>query len=353
MTYQSTATPGAGPPSTPATPTPTANATLTDQWLSKSWRATWLGLGAVAAIVVVVVLIWHHPLDPAARAVIGATVLTYAAIVILGFAVGPEKGGTTAFVLGFDNRLSTSKLQVALWTIAIVYAFLFFIVQILCGAKLSGVFDHLDGTYLLLLGGPFASAVVAKATTSSQDTNGNLQQTTAATPSAADLVTGHDDAPSVTDAQYFLFNLVALAFFAVSLAKNPSTLPKLPDTLAALTSVSALTYLGAKAVSGSSPSITSVTLTPAPGHAPDGKARAGDTVNVYGANFAPRGTPQGPPLTIPRVVLNGIEMAVDSTFTDSSLAFTFPAGAPSGQVTLQVSDPSNVTSDVNTSLQAA
>ena len=105
-------------------------------------------------------------------------------ILVACISVGQDKGGLVAFAVGKDNRLSTSKLQVVLWTIAIVFAFFFFLFQILKGAS-GAAFNSLDPAYLLLLGGPFAAAVLAKAATTSKTNEGTVQQVPADSPKAS------------------------------------------------------------------------------------------------------------------------------------------------------------------------
>ena len=141
-------------------------------------------------------------------------------------------------------------------------------------------------TYLLLLGGPFAAAVMAKGITvakiNPEDKTKSL--TSAAKwygfagcydrlpqpPKPRSIFTNDAGDTSLADAQYVVFSLVALAYFAGSFVRllvnhaNRScaegvttavaacvqsiTLPQIPSALLGLTSVAALTYVGSKAV---------------------------------------------------------------------------------------------------------
>jgi hypothetical protein len=97
---------------------------------------------------------WHlGGLTTAQFALAIAGPITAAMLLLVGLAgQGRTQGGLIRFVVGRDNRLSTSKLQVGLWTIAVVFAFFFFLFQIVRGSA-GHAFDSLDPAYLLLLGG--------------------------------------------------------------------------------------------------------------------------------------------------------------------------------------------------------
>ena len=135
---------------------------------------------------------------------------------------------------GQDGRWSTSKLQALVWTYAILFALLSLFIADQLGLKIEGEgektgFGNLDfrDEYLLLLGGPFAAAVLAKGFTTSKVEEGNLIKVTE--PSSRSIVTGFRDVISddqgrtdLVDFQYFLFGLIALAVFAISLIPNLS-----------------------------------------------------------------------------------------------------------------------------------
>jgi hypothetical protein len=174
--------------------------------------------------------------------------------------------------------------------------------------------------YLLLLGGPFAAAALASASTASKAAAKQIQPVQAAKPAAADLVTSTTGDPSLSDAQFLLFNLVALGWFTVALIRAPSQLPDLPATLVGLTSVSALGYLGAKVASTNPPVITSVVITSQPSN---GLLHAGDTVRITGSGFHPA---QGRKKDSGVLVLfNGVQAKVAKP-SDTALVATVPPG---------------------------
>lgn len=150
--------------------------------------------------------------------------------------------------------------------------------------------------YLLLLGGPFASAVIAKGIVSyqtQQDPNAksgtlatassaNTMSTTVADgPSAADIFSGDGNEPSVVDTQYSIFSLIAIFYFvglfmanldkyaagAVS-ASKAEWFPQIPSALLGLTSLAALTYVGNKAVQTQGLRVVSFSPNPAPANSP-------------------------------------------------------------------------------------
>lgn len=265
-----------------------------------------------------VALMWTAPI----------TVLLLIIVAFLFFQDGSNRG-IIGFINGKDNQLSTSKTQVALWTAAIIFAFLFFTIQVIragASTKVTSGFSHFGPEYLLLLGGPFAAAVLASATTTSKVQSATVQPVNAASPSVSDLVTDTTGQPSISDAQFLLFNLVALIFFGVALARSPQTLPNIPDTLVGLTSVSALTYLGAKVVSSNQPTITSVSITSAPSN---GILHAGDTIKIIGSGFDPVGTkPTKNSDTGIQVLFNGVSTnpVETPTPTDTVLNAVVPPG---------------------------
>lgn len=156
--------------------------------------------------------------------------------------------------------------------------------------------------YLLLLGGPFASAVLAKGivvaksedqavnTTDAASANvmGAAPDTAQGGPTVADLAKSGSGDTSLPDTQYVVFSLVAIAYFvgAFIAALNDFAanredaihLPAIPPAMLGLTSLAALTYVGAKAVAKNG--LRLVSVTPA-------QAAAGDDIKIMVVNAAP------------------------------------------------------------------
>jgi hypothetical protein len=267
----------------------------------------------------------------------GTTLIALLGISIL--AQGRSRGGLVGIVVGADNRLSTSKFQVLMWTIAIVFTFFYFVFQLAFGGT-SADFDSLNGEYLLLLGGPFAAAVLAKQAAVTR-VGVSEQQVPALKPGVGDLVQDNAENGAVADIQFLLFNLVALSYFVTALAKSPTALPDLPDTLVGLTSLSALTYLGAKIVGNNLPVIDSVSIV-GQGTTNDGKLRANTVVRILGRNFVPLNREEQEMQT---VVLFGATEVMPTKVSDREVMVSTPVGLAPGAIEIRVRTSAGVVSE--------
>jgi hypothetical protein len=171
-------------------------------------------------------------------------------------------------VVGKDNRVSTSKVQALVWTYAIAAALVSLIV-----AKWAGAADGYDALtkhgvqeeYLILLGGPFAAAILAKGIVTSKVASGQVAKTEGQ-PHPKQIFSGDDGNTDLVDTQYVFFNLVALIFFVGTfIAEAEKGLPTISPTLIALTGVAAATYVSNKAVLNEAPSL--IRLVPSRGPA--------------------------------------------------------------------------------------
>ncbi len=102
------------------------------------------------------------------RAETGAALILFFLALILAKAIWTVRGTTPpdvrgGIVNGLDNRWSTSKVSVVIWTFAVLFAFLTLL--ILYGTRVFP--GSLQNEYLALLGIPAAAAVGAKGITSS------------------------------------------------------------------------------------------------------------------------------------------------------------------------------------------
>lgn len=207
--------------------------------------------------------------------------------------------------MGADFRASTSKVQAVLWTYAVLFAlvFLLFVGRspdcpikvsnataasptvrlddagrnkkgclVLKQSRLHGAFNRLVNAplqpeYIVLLGLPIGAAVAAKALTTNKVVTGAVVKpppppaATGVLAGLAEVVSNDEGTTDLLDFQYFLFNLVTLAFFFLEFANRPENgLPKLPATLLLLSGVSGSAYLAKKGLErGTAPSITAVT----------------------------------------------------------------------------------------------
>lgn len=199
-------------------------------------------------------------------------------------------GALQSVVMGGDGRISTSKSQAALWTLAIGFGMLVSLGYAWAtdhGESWGALLERTFGDeYLLLLGGPYVALVGSRAIVGSQLNKGKLQKTAGDTtdgkPRIRDLLADDDGNFDIVDCQYVFFTGIALVYFVAQMVVNPgSGLPALPSALALLTTGSTGTFLGTKLAGANPAAITSVR--------PD-KVSAGSVVIVYGRNLTPPGS---------------------------------------------------------------
>jgi IPT/TIG domain len=228
--------------------------------------------------------------------------------------------------LGTDDRVSTSKVQFALWTLALAYALLVIIFH-------DAVYPAgtLDPRYLLLLGFPAGAAVSAKAITMGQLSNGtvskdpsNFEKKTPAT-AVKDIVSNDQGDLDLGDTQYFIFTLVTLTAFFIAFFHDPAKLPVLPDTLVGLTSASAAAYVAKKAASPATP-VKIAAVSPQ-------KGPVTTTVKIFGSGFGNATAGNGEP---PDVTFGGLAAVVLGGWTDTMVRATPPQALPHGTADVQV-----------------
>jgi hypothetical protein len=210
--------------------------------------------------------------------------------------------------LGKDGRWSTSKTQPLLWTYAVVFAMLALIVANWLGDPTgwdAQVERGLQEEYLVLLGGPFAAAVLARLITTTKDEAGTIQKSDAGPGGGrpSDLITDDAGDTDLVDLQYLLFNLLALALFLGTFCFNlHEGFPDLPDLLVGLTSVSGATYVAKKAAERQQPQLKAVV--PA-------KAKPSERVEVWGENLLVGSLMQPPPADwVPKALIGGLKAEV-------------------------------------------
>ena len=107
---------------------------------------------------------WVYPAALAGLAAISG-LLQVIVVAVAKAGTAAKQHGLAALFIGTDNRTSTSKLQAFLWTYAVLWA----MTSLLAGAGVeafnTALGDNVRDEYLLLLGGPYAVAIGAKAIT--------------------------------------------------------------------------------------------------------------------------------------------------------------------------------------------
>ena len=260
--------------------------------------------------------------------------------------------------LGEDQRTSTSKTFILLWTLLVAWAL---IALLIAGELISrhacthaakqaarlatqtcahdpvGVlqlgwthFLHggLVGSYLILLGIPAGAGVAAKAITQSQAQDTTSVKTTkrlglgGLRSRLKEVFSSDDGSTDIGDFQYMIFNLITATYFVARfLRPDVNGLPVIPDTLLGLTGVSASLYVGKKAVSRNQPVVSGVFPS---------LLRAGERFTVVGTGLTP--DPAAEPANDPRITIDG-RLAPGVTWTvDGSLSAIVPDGLadPSG-----------------------
>jgi IPT/TIG domain len=266
------------------------------------------------------------------------------------FAVHAGKGAATnqhptvppvrGLLVGTDNRTSTSKFNAVLWTAVLVY----FLVALslifgLQGSKYTSLIHSISPLYLVLLGGPFAAAVLAKGIMSSAVAAGTAQKSRADTPRVADIFSDDDGNTDLVDTQYIIFNLLVAAIVVVQFVHAPgSGAPQIPDFLAILTGASATTYVANKGITtGNNPPVID-RVVPA-------SARAGSHVAILGSNLLAQGDPGSP-----AVYVDGIQADADVGATPGKVTLVLPPGLATGACTVAVRTPSGAETTVSDKL---
>jgi len=201
-----------------------------------------------------------------------------------------------AIVVGADHRTSTSKTVAFAWTLAIAFGLLSLIVAKFLGDPAPWnlqIHRGLQQEYLLLLGGPYAAAVLAKYSAAGQSAAKTAAPVGEAGPSQ--LVNNDTGSTELGDFQYVLFNVIGLLFFFGDFIGHLSRgFPALPALLTGLLLTSAGGYAAKKLLAQAAPTLTSVLPT---------TALPGATVKVFGTN-----------LTVPASVSDGGTDLVASVF---------------------------------------
>jgi IPT/TIG domain len=165
-----------------------------------------------------------------------------------------------AILVGKDHRSSTSKTAVFAWTLVVAFGLLSLLIALWLGDHEpwdAQVERGLQEEYLLLLGGPFAAAILAKyAAVSRDDTK---TEAPVGSANASQLVNDDQGDTDLGDFQYVLFNSIAIAFFLGDFIGDLETgFPELPAILTGLVLTSTGGYAAKKLIAQAAPTLTSV-----------------------------------------------------------------------------------------------
>ena len=233
------------------------------------------------------------------------------------------KRSWNVFVLaeGADGRLSTSKFQVLLWTIVVLFGY----VVVETGRFMRGNFDALDKippNVLIALGFTLGTATLAKGITTSFIAGGRLKKEPDKQSGASTLVADDDGTPDLSKAQLLAWTFLALVVYVVRVCYQLRVQhwPELPDIDAPLMVLMGLgqgAYIGKKLTTTSTPRLGELNPTQGP---------PGTTVTVTGVALGGKDEST-------RVRLDDVSLpapADRSNWDDDHVVFTIPDQHPKG-----------------------
>jgi hypothetical protein len=275
-------------------------------------------------------------------------------------------------VIGADGRVSTSQTVVYAWT-GVFASALVIMTSLAISGRLTPDQAFRTGSdwdaYLLLLGGPFASAIIAKGivfyqtqqdpnsksgTSAAAGTANAMSATVADAPSATDIFNGDSNGPSLVDTQYSVFSLIAIFYFVGLFAANLNRyaagavtagtadwFPQIPSALLGLTSLAALTYVGNKAVQTQGLRVVSFAPNPAPVSSP---------VVASLVNLAATATPANVALWVMDAAGGTQPLGVTAVDPAGNTA-SFVSPAAPGTYTVMIAEPGKFTGPVTLVVQ--
>ena len=238
-----------------------------------------------------------------------------------------------AIVVGKDHRTSTSKTVVFAWTVAVAFGLLSLLIAVWLG-------DHepwdvqvergLQEEYLLLLGGPFAAAILAKYAATTQDDV--KTDAPVGNADASQLVNDNEGNADLGDFQYVFFNLIALAFFLGDFIGDLSDgFPVLPAILTGLILTSTGGYAAKKLIAQAAPTMGTVTPSSAPPKT---------DIQIFGANLDVPASVSGTGQQLNPTVLMGSEQTTvktnDLVLGNNRITVTVPNDAKAGPAPISV-----------------
>lgn len=256
------------------------------------------------------------------------------------------ENGVLALFLGKDRRLSTSTTIAWAWTVVISWVLLTLIIA--WPSSWDAALKNFDGTYIALLGGPYAAWILARVAVTARVGNSTLQKPAGdGIPRLSDLVSGDDGNPDLFDVQYVTFNLIAIIFVVIAFTHaSDNGFPLIPPAIVLLTGGPAAIYSANKTLATNGPVIFSVSPS---------VVNATSDFTVYGQNFLAGADPAGSAGTL-RVLVGGQDATVDTTKnkpTDGAVSAAAPPGADyssTGPLPVTVITPAGAQAWLNSAL---
>jgi hypothetical protein len=339
-------------------------------WLAvvgrQSVRAVWALLGAVLVVDLATLPLsagWTVP-----RTATPVAFLVFAALFTLFSAVHSDIGGMLCFLVGVDGRLSLPRALGVLWTAALTTAFGYFAVEDVASSSsrqrvsVTASIEHPRWEYVALLAAPVVVSVLTGAVSAARMRRRAAPYLPGQRSQLRDLLVDDSGLGSLAAAVWLPTNLAAVAFLVIGLAKDPYTLPSLPDTLVWLTLGAAALFTAVKVAEVRRPVLVSVVKVRTPGE-PDGPIRQGDEVEIRGLGFVPPSAADPNQLARIVVKLGPIHIHVPlvpdseggfSNPTDTSVTVPIPYEAEPGPWTVRIVTASGLeTTDYPLDISAA
>ena len=274
---------------------------LSITWPEWAWFLT-LALALIAVLLWPVKTMYPDTTGTVNEAQAWKAVLAGIIVVLIAFLTlrpfFPEKKGPLSLILGEDNRPSTSKFQVVLWTAAVIFSYT--AIRVVCLADGSDLSVYLVGipTYLwIAMGLSAGTAVGAKAITAAQIAADRIPKPAALagdqTTGLRALVTDDSQQPEITKIQLVTWTCIAVTVFLSQVfyliwhhtapvplptPQAPLTvdMPQIDQALLILSGIAQGTYLGRKLV----PDFVSTLSLLSPS-----RAKPGDEITLTGNGF--------------------------------------------------------------------
>jgi hypothetical protein len=202
---------------------------------------------------------------------LGSFLLAAGGLVVIWLVLGLLRADLNVlnWTVGPDGRISTSRLQLVLWTVVVVYAFL---VWVAFGAwhQNPNLVPDIPANVLIALGFTGTTTITAAGITTARIDTGKLVKVpTSVSPTAMGLsgiLQTDIGTPDLSKVQMMAWTFIALGVYVYQLViaiygATGSSQPKLPDidpALMVLTGLTQGTYLGQKLVTTSTPRLYSM-----------------------------------------------------------------------------------------------
>jgi IPT/TIG domain len=248
--------------------------------------------------------------------------VAFLVVMFVGYRLWRKSWNVFTLAVGADRRPSTSKFQVLLWTIVVIYGY----VVVETARFLRGNFDALDQipvNVLIALGFTIGTATLAKGITTTYVASGRIEKDPDPRAGGGAVLADDEGAPDLSKAQLLAWTLLALVVYVVRVfyQLRVQHWPELPDIDAPLMVLMGLgqgAYIGKKLVTTTTPRLGDVT----PAQGPPGTQVTISGVALAGKDEATRIRLDDVSLPAP---------ADRSDWDDDHVIFTVPPQHPKSQ----------------------